>query len=508
MSVDLRELPTGWQWTDLETLAGSDGVVSDGDWVESKDQNPSGKVRLLQLADVGEQKFINKSKRFMDSARADEMNCLFLNKGDLLIARLGDPVGKACTLPEQPQRCVTVVDVMVFRACKIAMETQNYVAYAINSPRIRNRINEQLSGTTRKRITGKKLKKTLFPLPPLEEQERIVDKIDELFSGIEAGERAIEQARAGVARYRKAILKAAVTGELTADWRDENPTEESAKDLLARILTARFEAWETSELAKLDAKGKARPETEKQWEKFRARYKPPVKPFTDGYSEVPESWINTTVDQLSEFITSGSRGWAKYYSDTGAVFVRVGNLNRSSVEIDFEKLQFVSPPDGAEGARTRLVLNDILISITADVGMVGVFRDQYSEAYINQHVALVRVPDEVNQDWISWAIVSPTKQQEILGTGRGATKDGLTLSDLRELVVPFPPESEQVEIVNRVEQALSKADAVEATLDAQSRAAKALKQAVLKTAFEGKLVPQNPKDEPASELLKRIKAAS
>ena len=508
MSEGERELPKGWVWADLETLAAHDGVISDGDWVESKDQDPDGDVRLIQLADVGELRFINKSKRFMSLKRASEMNCLFLEKNDLLIARLGDPVGKACLIPTQPQKCVTAVDVMVFRPSKSANEVRHFIPYVINSPRIRNKINLQLSGTTRKRITGKKLKRTLFPLPPLAEQNRIVDKIDELFSSIEAGERAIARARTALTRYRKAVLKAAVTGELTADWRAENPPTETADTLLTRILKARYAAWEKAELEKMDAKGKARPDTDKQWEKFRAKYKAPVESKAEGLAELPRGWLEVTVDQISEFITSGSRGWAKYYSEEGPLFVRVGNFNRSSIELDFKKLQFVSPPIGAEGARTKLQLNDVLISITADVGMVAIFRGQYEDAYINQHVALVRMPDEVNEEWIAWAIVNPTKQQEILGTGRGATKDGLTLSDLREIRIPLPPRDEQAEIVSRVEEALSKADKVEATLEAQARQAKALKQAVLKTAFEGNLVPQNPKDEPASELLKRIKAAS
>ena len=386
------------------------------------------------------------------------------------------------------------------------METQNYVAYAINSPRIRNRINEQLSGTTRKRITGKKLKKTLFPLPPLEEQERIVDKIDELFSSIEAGERAIAQARAGVARYRKAILKAAVTGELTADWRIENPPKESAKDLLARILTARFEAWEKSELAKLDAKGKARPETEKQWEKFRARYKAPNEPKTDDSTELPEGWLWVKLEQICDRITDGTHQAPKK-SETGIPFVVIGNVSAGRIDWDGVK-KFVSPAEFAIHTKhIQPKSGDVLYTAVGSYGMAVHVRDD-RDFLIQRHIAHLRPSKAMNSNFVEQLMNSPFIKSQADQKARGVAQKTVTLGCLSSFDAALPPLAEQAEIVSRVEQALSKADAVEATLDAQSRATKALKQAVLKTAFEGKLVPQNPKDEPASELLKRIKAAS
>jgi len=380
MDTTARELPVGWAWADLETLANKQGVISDGDWVESKDQNPEGSVRLIQLADVGELKFVDKSKRFMDLNRTTEMNCLFLMEGDLLIARLGDPVGKACLLPKLSQKCVTAVDVMVFRPENLNAVDKNYIAYVINSPRLRNKINLQLSGTTRKRITGKKLKVTKFPFPPIEEQGRIVDKIDELFSAIEAGERAIEQARAGVARYRKAILKAAVTGELTRDWRDENPTEESAEALLDRILTTRYEAWEKSELEKLDAKGKARPETEKQWEKFRGKYASPL-PRNEGLKSYPASWLKTNVDMVTSLVTKGTTPKKHDMNGDGATipYLKVYNLNFHG-SVDFTiKPTFVTPDIHNNSlARSRLYPGDVIINIVGPpLGQAAIISDQY-----------------------------------------------------------------------------------------------------------------------------------
>jgi type I restriction enzyme S subunit len=384
-----------------------------------------------------------------------------------------------------------------------------YLGYLFKSKTYRSVVTNSSKGTS---INNLKIDHVLgikFSLPPLEEQERIVDKIDELFSSIEAGERAIEQARAGVARYRKAILKAAVTGELTADWRDQNPTKESAKDLLSRILTARFQAWEKSELAKLDAKGKARPETEKQWEKFRARYKPPVEPKSESPEALPSEWHSASVDALIYRVTKGSSPkWQGFdYQDNGVIFVRSQNVGWGHLELD--EVAYLDKGFNTKNPRSMIRDGDILLNIVgASVGRAAIADKRLDGANSNQAVAALRPIEKTSADWILRYFLSPQGQQIIHNEKVDVARANFNLNQIAEVFIPLPPLAEQAEIVNRVEQALSKADAAEATLDAQSRAAKALKQAVLKTAFEGKLVPQNPKDEPASELLKRIKDAS
>ena len=110
-----RTLPVGWIEAPLQSLIGQTGIISDGDWVESKDQDPTGDVRLTQLADIGEMHFLDKSNRSMTSEKADAMNCTYLQKNDLLISRLGDPLGKSCLYPAKESKAVTVVDVCVFR---------------------------------------------------------------------------------------------------------------------------------------------------------------------------------------------------------------------------------------------------------------------------------------------------------------------------------------------------------------------------------------------------------
>jgi len=230
------ELPVGWAEVELKSLVPADGVLTDGDWVESKDQDPDGDVRLIQLADIGDGFFRNKSHRFLTSKRAVSLGCTFLKAGDILIARMPDPLGRACIFPlAGAEKYVTVVDVCIVRVSDLTVSNR-YLTYAINSLAIRHKIEALESGTTRKRISGKNLAGVRIPLAPLKEQQRIVAKIEELFSELDKGIENLKLARAQLAVYRQALLKHAFEGRLTADWRAANADRlETGVQLHARI---------------------------------------------------------------------------------------------------------------------------------------------------------------------------------------------------------------------------------------------------------------------------------
>ena len=195
---------------------------------------------------------------------------------------------------------------------------------------------QKATGTTFPAISGKVLRDQDIPLAPLPEQRRIAAKIEELFTRLDAGVAALKRVQAALKRYKAAVLKAACEGRLA-----------------------------NRELGNRDS----------------------------GTDELSASWRWTTIGELTQHLTSGSRGWAKYYSDEGSLFVRVGNFNRLSKTIDLAKTQFVRAPQTAEANRTRLRKRDLLITMTADVGMVGIVDDntlRWGDAYINQHVGLVR----------------------------------------------------------------------------------------------------------------------
>lgn len=182
-------------WAPVLTLGeiAQGGVFTDGDWVESKDQDPSGTVRLTQLADVGVSRFRDRSDRWLREDQAQRLKCTFLRPHDLLIARMPDPIGRACLVPHDIGRAVTVVDVAVLRATREDIDSR-YVMWAINSPRVQAEIERLQSGTTRKRISRKNLATIKIPLPELRAQRRIVEILEDHLSRLDAGLASVHDA--------------------------------------------------------------------------------------------------------------------------------------------------------------------------------------------------------------------------------------------------------------------------------------------------------------------------
>ena len=222
-------------------------------------------------------------------------------------------------------------------------------------------------------------------------------------------------------------------------------------------------------------------------------------------SELPTGWRMTTTDALLEFVTSGSRGWARYYSHDGALFIRVGNLQRGSISPDLKDIQHVSPPSGAEGVRTGVISNDILISITADLGRVALMTDIRESTYINQHIALARPGPGVSPRYLAWYLTSDAVQKQWMRQQHGATKLGLGLRDIRSIDTPLPPLAEQERIVAAIEEQFSRVDAGAAALDRIRQKLKRMRDAIRFAATRGQLVSQDPSDEPAASLIERVK---
>jgi len=161
----------------LADVAGDSGLFVDGDWIETKDQDPNGDVRLIQLADIGVGEYLNRSARFLTSEKAAELKCTFLQPGDVLIARMPDPLGRACIFPGDSKPSVTAVDVCIVRPEPSDVDAA-WLKWAINSARFRAELDRFATGTTRKRISRKNLGKIPLQLPPLPEQQRIAAILD------------------------------------------------------------------------------------------------------------------------------------------------------------------------------------------------------------------------------------------------------------------------------------------------------------------------------------------
>jgi len=339
-----------------------------------------------------------------------------------------------------------------------------------------------------------------IPVPPAAEQTRIVAKLDELLSGLDAGVAELKAAQQKLQRYRQSLLKAAVDGALTADWRRQHPPTETGAELLARILRERRSRWEAQQLARYTAQNKPPP---KGW---KDKYPEPTAPNTADLPSLPEGWVWATLDQLTAFITSGSRGWADYYSESGAIFIRSQDINKD--RLDLSECAFVAPPGGAEGQRTRVEQDDLLLTITgANVGKAARVDLEISEAYVSQHVALLRPVHKWMSIYLHFFLVAGSGGRGQLNSAAyGAGKPGLNLNQVAAVIVPLPPELECGKLIDVIDAVMDAIAEQGRSISTAVRQSAAQRQNLLRAAFRGELVPQDPTDEPASAVLARLRA--
>ena len=194
------------------------------------------------------------------------------------------------------------------------------------------------------------------------------------------------------------------------------------------------------------------------------------------------------INDMSSIVTSGSRGWAKYYSSKGARFIRITDLTRDKIVLKNDSIQYVDLPENAEGKRSRLYPNDVLVSITADLGSIALVPDNISEAYINQHIAMIRFNNPVQGEFMAWYLKSDYGQKDLLKNKRGGGKLGLGLDDIRNTPVPKVDDATAESIVSEIDARLSVCDSIEKVVNDTLERADALRQSILKDAFEGRLL--------------------
>ena len=261
-----------------------------------------------------------------------------------------------------------------------------------------------------------------------------------------------------IKQLRQTILNLAVRGKLVP----QDPTDEPASELLKRI------AAEKARMVKAGLIRKEKP-------------RPPISE-ADGSFELPDAWEWVRLGDLSQLVTSGSRDWAKHYSSGGAIFVRMGNLSKDHYRLRLDHVQRVKPPFDGEGTRTHLEAGDILISITGDVGMLGLIPEGFGEAYINQHTAMVRPMPEMKSRYLAELFRSPFAQNQFNEPQRGI-KNSFRLTDVTHFIVPLPPLAEQHRIVAKVDELMTLCDRLEASLASTDETRRRLLEALLAKAL-------------------------
>lgn len=497
LSVGMPEkaCPPGWSWVALLDVAEmATGHTpsrrfpeywSDADipWVTATDANP---------ADGG---VINDTLEKINRLGLENSAAVLLPKGTVCLSRTGASIGYTVILGSEMATNQGFVNYI----CSEALYNHYLLHLFMAERRALFSFGE---GSAHKTIYFPEAKAFHICLPPLPEQHRIVEKIEELFSDLDAGVASLVRAKANLKRYRASVLKSAVEGRLTEEWRKEHPQAEDGGMLLDRILRERREKWELDQLKKFKEKGKEPP---KNWE---SKYKEPSAPDTSELPELPEGWAWATVEHCS-FVDVGFAFKSAEFADEGIRLLRGENMEPGALR--WKDVRYW-PTDKLDGYEHLLLSEgDIVLAMDRPLVSAGlkIARAKATDlpALLVQRMARLRVMTEVNTAFLFVAMQTQRFITHLLGEQQGTQLPHISGTSIQEFPFSLPPLAEQEQIVALVEERLSQIDSAEKTIDSELIRAKRLRQSILKRAFEGRLVPQNPKDEPASVLLERIKAS-
>lgn len=343
---------------------------------------------------------------------------------------------------------------------------------------------QMATGTTFKELSGSAAAKLPLLVAPLPEQKRIAEKLDSVLARVDACRDRLDRIPALLKRFRQSVLAAAMSGRLTADLRARN-SEGAARKLADRVRAAH-------DAAGGHKAGNAAAPSEDVHD---------LKP-----SMFPADWQLLTLREVVEPGRPITYGILKPGPEleTGVPYVRVADFPGD--KLNLTTVRKTSPAMDEAFKRSRLKPGDLLLSIRGTVGRIVVIPEELDGANITQDSARLSIQAAVNRDYILWYLRSPLAQDRMRGATKGVAVRGINIGDVRALQIPLPSLAEQHEIVRRVETLFAFADRLEARCAAARKQAGQLTPALLAKAFRGELVPQDPADEPAAELLKRLAA--
>lgn len=463
MDDKLPELPSGWVWTRLGEIA----QVIRGASPRPKG-NPKyfgGDIPWIMISDISKEKgkYISRTKDTVTNEGAKKSR--YLRAGTLILSNSG-----TVCVPK-----ILAVDGCIHDGFVAFPDlTENidilYLYYFFDyiRPKI---IQENRQGVTQINLNTNIVKEILILLPPLSEQQRIVTKIEELFTELDAGVEALKKVKTQLKCYRQAVLKYAFEGKLTEEWREMHSEElEPASVLLKRIKEERKKS------------------TKRGYKEL-----PPVD--VSDLSELPEEWVWTRLGELVE--PSDEKVDPLQIQKTP--YIGLGHIEK-----DTGRLLCHGDSSEVRSTKSRFYAGDLLY---------GKLRPYLNKVYVadfdgicSTDILVFSKTPYVSNEYLLFRFLCGDFVRYANLNVSGVQHPRVSLRALSEFPLPLPPLPEQLKIVEEIEQKLSVADKIEKTVEQTLKQADRLRQSILKRAFEGKLVPQNPDDEPAYLLLERIKA--
>lgn len=470
------ELPNGWEWVrfaELSSRIGSGSTPRGG-----KSAYKETGIPFLRSQNVRNEGVDLSDVAYIDETTHAKMSNTIVFANDLLLNITGGSLGRSAIFPSGIGEANVSQHVSIIRPYSDV--SVRFIHFVLLSPYIQGLIWARQVGVAREGLSKKVLELFEFPLPPSIEQHRIVAKVDELMAlcdqleqqtessidahktlvevllitltnSADADELAQNWARVSehfntlfttehsIEQLKQTVLQLAVMGKLVP----QDPNDEPASKLLERISEEKAQLIKDKKIKKQ----KALPEITDE-----------EKPF-----DLPRGWEWCRIWDVANMITSGSRDWAKHYAENGAIFVTMGNLSRGDYKLRLDNMRYVNPPKGGEGSRTKLIENDLLISITGDVGNLGLIPKDFGEAYINQHTCLLRFMPQCQNLYFPELMKSPWAKYQFDAPQRGI-KNSFRLGDVGEMIIPLPPENEQIHIAQRVYQLLDICDQLKSRL--------------------------------------------
>ena len=490
-------LPKGWAATTLSQVAqwGSGGTPSrkNADFFK-------GTIPWVKTGELGSKYICTSGERITPEA-IERSSAKIFPAGSIGIAMYGATIGKLS---------IWASDLSTNQACAVAQPHRDllgseFLYYFLLSQKLS--LIDKGKGGAQPNISQSILKSYAICLPPINEQRRIVAKIEELFSELDKGIESLKAARAQLKVYRQAVLKHAFEGKLTAQWREENKDKlETAEQLLAGIRRERatryFQQLKHWKVAVKD------------WEKTGKSRKKPTKPkkpldtfdypdkFIGKLPQLPEGWTWVRVGDICEVVRGGSprpAGDARYYG--GSIpFLKVADLTRTAgAYVDTHSFSITQ----AGLQKTRLVDPPILM-LSNSGATLGVPKICRIRTTFNDGIAAFLGIEETDlpYHYYYWA----SKTTELRSIKQGAAQPNLNTGLIQDIMIPMCSREEMQIVARHIEKSLSIFDQMGATIDCQLGGSQALRQSILKDAFSGELVKQDPNDEPAAVLLERIKA--
>lgn len=487
-------LPPGWTAAAIgDLVAGS--VEQSG---------PDGDADFLYV-DIGG--VDNQTKRITDPKRlpvatAPSRARQRLLPADVLVSMTRPNLNAVAILPQDMHGAIGSTGFHVLRTGSVFPA---WLFYIVQSTGFVDAMSRLVQGALYPAVRPKDINSHVIPIAPLPEQRRIVAAIETYFSRLDAAVTALKRVQANLKRYRASVLKAACEGRLVpteaALAHAEGRPYEPASQLLTRILTERRAKWEADQLAKMHAAGK--PPRDDRW---KTQYQTPAPPKTDDLPASPEGWTWAAVEQAGEVRLGRQRSPAHRSERYPCAYLRAANITWDGLDLrDVLEMEFRPH----ERETYRLMPGDIVLSEASgsqdEAGKPAMWRGELAECCFQNTVIRFR-PATVASDYALTLFQHYARNHVFTSVARGVGIHHIGAERFSGMPIPIPPLAEQHRIVVEVERLLSIADSLTQTMDASLQRAERLRQAILQRAFHGRLVSQDPNDEPASALLERIKA--